>query len=232
MTNEQLASLIQQGGNDELIPILWSKVERLMYMKADRAYMTYTDRFKQCGVELWDIKQSCYIAFMQAVRGYDSTRECTFASYLSYPFKTMTAKLLGYRTSRKEPLNNCISLETSTSEKDDDMTLGDVIADENAVDVQQLLDTQSVGDIVRDEVAKLSPMRRLIVEMHYFENVPFKDIAEQFTISYQRVIQIRNEAFRTLRYSKMLFKLYAEINGEYHSRGFIQPDQYYLKYLR
>lgn len=50
MTNEQLAAFIKQGGNDELIPILWERIRKLMYMKSDKVYSALQNRFIRCGV--------------------------------------------------------------------------------------------------------------------------------------------------------------------------------------
>ena len=36
MTNEQLAVFIQQGDSDELIPVLWEKVRKLVYLKSEQ----------------------------------------------------------------------------------------------------------------------------------------------------------------------------------------------------
>ena len=47
MTNEQLAAFIKEGGNDELIPILWERVRKLMYMKSDKVYRAMQSRFVQ-----------------------------------------------------------------------------------------------------------------------------------------------------------------------------------------
>ena len=52
MTNEQLAELIGQGGNDELIPLLWEKVRRLVYMQCDRIYRRAPERFISHGIVL------------------------------------------------------------------------------------------------------------------------------------------------------------------------------------
>ena len=72
MTNEQLATFIHAGGNDELIPLLWNKVQRFVYYKARSVYTLNTTRCKRCGVELWDIQQAGYIAFIEALRGYSA----------------------------------------------------------------------------------------------------------------------------------------------------------------
>lgn len=93
MTNEQLASFIKQGGNDELIPILWERIRKLMYMKSDRVYSALQRRFVQCGVDVWNLKQSCYIAFLKAVEGYKPNGKNKFTSYLSYPFENVVREL-------------------------------------------------------------------------------------------------------------------------------------------
>ena len=38
MTNEALAELIQQGDNDELLPVLWEKTARLLYKMSAQKY--------------------------------------------------------------------------------------------------------------------------------------------------------------------------------------------------
>lgn len=66
MTNEQLAVLAQDPNNKELVPVLWDKVKNLLYMKANSAYRQYKSIFTQCGIELSDIRQSCYcIAYVR-----------------------------------------------------------------------------------------------------------------------------------------------------------------------
>lgn len=231
MSNEELAESIQHGGNDELIPILWGNVQTLMYMKADRAYNAYISRCKRCGVELWDIKQSCYIAFLQALKGYDKKKGYKFTAYLSFPFKTVLFELLNCRTCKKNPLDECESLQQIIGGEDDDLLLIDTIKDENAVDIENLLEMESDGEVVREEVAKLIPMQRQVIEMYYFDKVDFSQIAKQFGLSYSRILQIRNKAFRLLRKSEVLRQLFDDIGAEYHSKsGFLNPEMYYLKY--
>ena len=93
MTNEQLAAFIKQGDNDELIPILWERIRKIMYMKSDSVYSTLQGRFQQCGVDIWDLKQSCYMAFLKAIDGYKPDTGNKFTSNLSYPFKNTVNEL-------------------------------------------------------------------------------------------------------------------------------------------
>lgn len=120
MTNEKLAALAQDPDNKELIPLLWDKVKDLLYMKANRAYRQHSDMFARCGVELADIRQSCYIVFLDALKGYQPDGETKFTSYLNYPFQTMLKELTHTRTSRKEPLNDATSLDKPIQDKDGD----------------------------------------------------------------------------------------------------------------
>lgn len=70
MTNELLAEYIQQGGNDELIPILWEKVRKLLYSKSDSLYRLHKESCSCRGVEMWDIRQASYTAFLEAIKAY------------------------------------------------------------------------------------------------------------------------------------------------------------------
>lgn len=231
MTNEQLAARIKQGDNDNLIPVLWGNVQKLMYLKSDKAYEAYAECCKRHGVELWDIRQSSYMAFLQALKGYDSTKGYKFTAYLSYPFMNIIAELLGRRGSGKNNLlDECESFEKVIGGADDDLLLIDTIKDENAIDVQELLDIQSDGDLIRREVEKLLPLQRTVIKMHYFEGIPFSEIAEKHAVSYSYILQVRNQAFRMLRNSRDMCRLFHEMNFEHHSRGFIKPDEFYLKY--
>ena len=58
LTNEQLAELIQQG-NDELKPVLWERVKRLLYSFAGKYYYRYTEYCERFGVSEWDLRQLC-----------------------------------------------------------------------------------------------------------------------------------------------------------------------------
>lgn len=230
MTNEQLAILIKSGGKSELKPLLWERVRVLLHMKAERLYHTNSERCKRCGVDKSDLRQSCYLVYLQALDGYDSSKGYKFTAFLSYPFKTMAAEMLGYRTSKTDTLDICESFDKPIGGEDEDLTLLDMLKDENAVDVLELLDRQADCETVRQEVAKLMPKQKEIIEKHYFENVPFTDLAEKYGVSYNRILQIRNNGFRQLRTSKNIRKLYYESIYEIHYSRFLQPEEYYLKY--
>lgn len=77
---------------------------------------------KRCGVELWDIQQAGYFAFLEALKGYKPETGYKFITFIRLPFKNAVNDLLKRKTEKQinEPLNNCISLDTPTEDKDGD----------------------------------------------------------------------------------------------------------------
>lgn len=213
MTNEQLAAFIKQGGNDELIPILWERIRKIMYMKSDSVYSTLQGRFQQCGVDIWDLKQSCYMAFLKAIEGYKPDTGNKFTSYLSYPFKNTVNELIGMRTQKQknEPLNDCTSLDTPLKEDEPDSnTLVDMIADDNAVNAVELVELEDDYRVLHEAVDGLKYPQNRVINSYYFEDKSMKDIGAEMGISGQRISQILHKGLRCLRRSEPLKQLYRE----------------------
>lgn len=73
MSNEELAVLAQQD-NREAIEGLWEQVKRLLYQLARRFYRRYgLECCAQHGVTMADLEQECFLALLDAVRGFKST---------------------------------------------------------------------------------------------------------------------------------------------------------------
>lgn len=119
MTNEQLAIFVGQGGNDELIPLLWENVRKLLYMRADRYYRAYKDDCSAYGITSWDLRQAAYTAFLNAIPAYkrkseeQPDKEYKFTSFLKYPFKNAIRNLL-----TKDILNTSDSLNRTVTDSD------------------------------------------------------------------------------------------------------------------
>jgi len=221
MTNELLAEYIQQGDNNELIPILWEKVCKLLYMKSERFYKLHKATCERSGVELWDIKQASYTAFLEAVRAYKSGS--TFNSYLNYPFKNAVNELLGLRTPRtaNEQLNNSTSLNKEIESSDgDSCSMLDLIADDTSLDFIDNMETSAVGNTVHAVVDALPEPYKCVVTALFFEGATLLDIAERLKISGERVRQLKRKAFEMLRKNKILRELYNDMQRHEHSRSF------------
>ena len=137
MTNEELASLIQEG-NTALLPSLWEQVERFTAAKAKDYFSLHPLTCSASGVTLEDLQQEAYFALLDAVRYYDPEAGHTFLTYMRYPLQNAFNALCGRRTqkSKQAPLNHSKSLYTPIGEED--ITLADTLEDESAAeDFQQ-----------------------------------------------------------------------------------------------
>lgn len=185
MTNEMLAQFIQEGGNDELIPILWEKVRKLLYVKADRFYSLYKSACDGSGVDVWDIRQASYSAFLDAVKAYKAGGKIKFTSYLNYPFKNAVQKLLGIRGSRREPLNNCTSLDKPIEQSNGETcSMLDLVADDISLDFVEEAERNSEAETVRKFVDELSEPYRLARFKYSPEYYEIVRRAEERQLSY------------------------------------------------
>lgn len=239
MTNEQMAALIQSDREEfkDLLPILWKKVNRLLFKLARDFYSKHSASCTRRGVELSDIESSCYAVFLAALDAYKPDSSTLFISYFRYPFKTVTQELLGIRTEggRQEPLNNCDSLDRLIDPEDGEgATLGEFIPDPVSSsledDVLEGLNREQEALAVREAVAALPKQTRRVVELYFFENKSLSEIGEELHITAERARQIKYKALRSLRRNKQL----QIINYEYqhHKRGagvskFRYSPQYY-----
>lgn len=216
MTNEMLAQFIQEGGNDELIPILWEKVRKLLYVKADRFYSLYKSACDGSGVDVWDIRQASYSAFLDAVKAYKAGGKIKFTSYLNYPFKNAVQKLLGIRGSRREPLNNCTSLDKPIEQSNGETcSMLDLVADDTSLDFVEEAERNSEAETVRKFVDELSEPYRSVIKAKYFDGLTLGEIGEKFSVSRERIRQQQAHGLRILRRNPQLRKLYTEQECHY-----------------
>ena len=215
MTNEQLAALAHQPENEELVPLLWEKVKPVLWLKAKQAYNARQSVFQQCGVELWDIRQSCYMVFLSALKGYKPETGIKFNSYLSYPFRTLLAELTGTRSSKREPLNEAVSLEMPVKDQSEKgkVTLADTLPDERT-DIETAVLSQLEQDeesrLVHEAVDRLPERLREVIELYFFQGISLVEIARRRGCTLQNVSDQKNRALQKLRHSSALQELQQE----------------------
>lgn len=207
MTNEQLAEFIKQGDNDELLPLLWEKTHRLVYMHCSRLYSGNIERFKRHGIDEWDLKQSAYEGFLKAIEAYNPEKGYKFSTYLPYSIRNVVRGLIGVSGGKEtDLLNICDSLDCPIAE-DNETELIETIPDEAASVPFEDLERKSTGEAVRREVEKLPEKQRHIVKSLYFENRTLNEVGKDLGVSVERVRQIKQTAFKQLKRSKELQQL-------------------------
>lgn len=233
MTNEQLAELIQHGGNDELIPVLWKNVSRLLYQKSWRIYNHYESRCKQSGIELEDIYQECYSVLLSAIKAFNSESGLKFITFLEFPFKNMFFNIVGLRTRKNEPLNNYISLEKPLEQSDGGTcSLFDIISDEYSDEFVQQFENLSEAETIRAVVESLPESYKYVIKAYFFDNIKLIDISDVLGVSPERTRQIKYKALNILRTNKIIKNIHEENKLHQHwtniSRFIYSPDYYEL----
>jgi len=192
VTNEQLADYIKQGGSDELLPLLWERCRKLLYMRSDKYYSRFKSLCDNSGVTSLDIKQACYSAFLKAIEGYKPERDTPFISYLKYPFKNVIRELIG----GKNPLNDSISLNAPVGEEDETELL-DLLPD-NSNPYEQA-EQADINRVLHEAVNTLADNHRQVIQQRYYDNRTLKDIAEEKGVTPERIRQLESKALRELR---------------------------------
>lgn len=234
MTIEELAICIQDG-DESKVPELWDRVRGLYLAKSFSYYGSHRKLCNRCGVDLDDIQQQSFFAFLQTVEAFQPESGLNFTAFVNYPFQTEMQNLTGTRTAltRLDPLNNCASLDKEIETEDGSGdTLGDFVPDPAALDFVELLDAQSVGQMIRTEVRKLSAPLCDVITWIYFDGQTLGQIAQRLGVSPERVRQLRKRGELTLSKRRVLVDLWNEYHHTAQLRQLEQaarndrPDEY------
>lgn len=209
MTNEQLAQFIQQGGNDELLPLLWDKTRALIYKKCGEIWRCYYAKLELFGYSLDDVRQEGYNALIFAVKSYKSDKEYKLSSYLNYALKNVIRGLLSGSNDALNRLDTQ-SLEQPLGEGNDgeSILVGDIVPDERATAVYEDIERLDEYTALHKALDSLPPDLREIIREYYFEQLTFKQIGEQHGFSLDRAYQLHNKAIRELRKNRALIAIY------------------------
>lgn len=227
MTNEQLAELIGQGGNDELLSLLWEKMRKLYIQWSGKYYTAHKERCDLCGVSADDLRQEGYLSMLEAVKAYTSRTEehtdTAFTSFCQYPFKNHAAALIGVRTTRtrNEPLNRYrgdIDSPLDGIDGDSSETIGTTTPDPEAEQPFRDIEEADYCRLIRETVAealKDTPREIEVIERRYYNGESQMSIAADSGVSHARISQIEAKALRKLRNSPQM-KAFAEIGYYKH----------------
>lgn len=211
MTNEELAELIK-AGHGEYCAQLWEQTKKLYYMKVLRFYNRNDERCTRYGVEFEDLQQASYFAMLAAVEAYNSEKGFKFVSYIDYHLKNELNTLTGITRHKKNPLNNCNSLDKPVNDESEDTYL-DFIEDEESQKAYELIDKQITLDklryIVDEALQSLPPNYADVLILRYFKRLSLKEIAELKNVSLNVIREREKQAIRKLKVSHYIKELNA-----------------------
>lgn len=205
MTNEELASLIQEG-NTALLPSLWEQVERFTAAKARDYFNLHPLTCSASGVTLEDLQQEAYFALLDAVRYFEPEAGHTFLTYMRYPLQNAFNALCGRRTqrSRQAPLNHSKSLYTPIGEED--ITLADTLEDESAAEDFQQAEAaiyhKQLHNALEECLSTLPEIQEAAIRCRFYEGLTIAQTGEKIGLSRTQSRNREYEGLRALRTGK------------------------------
>lgn len=165
MSNEELAVMVKAGERDPLE--LWGRVRSLVVALAKKRVDAFGER---CGIDIDDLEQAGYIAFMYAVEAFDPAKGYKFTTYLTLPLRTEFNRYTGRLTSKRDPLNGgCASLDVAVG--DEGITpLIDLLEDPTAEQpFDTVIEQAGLHEAIEATLQKISPGNAAIIRAKYFE---------------------------------------------------------------
>lgn len=211
MNNEELASAIKAGCK-ELVPVLWGQVQRFLYLKAKDWYSYMPEMCCRAGVELEDLEQETYFAFLDGLQYWDAEKGYTFLTFTMYPMRNRFNALCGRRTSaqRAIPLNNYKSLYTPVGEEEDLYlldTIRDAAAEEDFLNAEAAICNKQLHDDLEICLATLPELTQEVVKSRYYRVLTFKEVAAEMNISYRLAVYKEREGLCALGRGKNALRL-------------------------
>lgn len=199
---------------ERYLPLARSAAARLFRVRADSS------------IPFADYLQYARLGLVEAIDGYDPTREASFETYSSYRIRGAMLNGLGretelvaqrsfWRTHLAERLGSLKPAPYSTAEKElaelARMTVGLAIgflldADDTEVEDETpranpyaIAELSQLREIVRASVLRLPPREQQLIRRHYFEHREFREIAREMTVTPGRVSQLHSQALERIR---------------------------------
>ncbi len=205
-TNEQLTEQIQAGA-DGLMGKLWEQLQGFFIKQSGNFYRRHEIACRYAGVEPEDLLQSCFIALYRAVQDYDPGSGYKLTTYLHRHMRNAFAEVCGYRTSKRDPLQLCESLDLPASEEDE-TTRGEKIPDPAGEETYRQIEEESRRKALRRDLDRcldsLPEKHKRAIQARYWENKTYQKIGEEMgvNLSYPRALEF--DGIRALRRGKSL----------------------------
>ena len=217
MTNEELLQQIRNGeGDNRTLATLWEQTAHLFYMHSDGLYRRHKGRADSCGVERDDCRQVCWFAFLDALKAYNAKpdTELKFSTFIKYHVRRRVYELLGYRTSKREPLNGAVSLDAPLpGSKDENITVGDTVADPSTEVPYEEIDCSDTATEVLKRVSALPPKQAAAVLGRFWQDKTLTEVGAELGLTSKQIHNQYRAAIGKLRRDKRL----QEIRDDYYA---------------
>lgn len=184
------------------MPELWASVKPFVARQARRRVRASQAGGAPCSVEVEDLIQEGFIAFLRAAETYQRGGRMTFLGWLDLHLKTAFNEALGVRRVRdyREPLQWAVSLSQPIGEPGGD-TLADVLPwfDTGLEEAEREIWGEQLHAAMVDALAELPADWRRILDLRYWQGQRTKQIAAEEGISHQAIADKTARALKRLR---------------------------------
>lgn len=208
MTNEEMAVEIKAGrmGYGEL----WTGVQRFVRQQAFIFFNHCEGRCLHCGVELEDLMQCGFLALHDAVEAFNPTQGYKLLAWMKYPLKRRFNEACNLLTTRRDPLNDCTSLDNPLDDETDD-TVIDTVPDECAAEAfdgaENRLFNDQLHNALKISMHDLSERKAEVLRRRYWNRDKLEAIAADMGVSRETVRTDENNALRRIRRGKYIHML-------------------------
>lgn len=207
-----------QSGEQELMEQLWEQVRRLVYRYASGYLNAWIG--KNVHFTLDDLVQSGYLGVVSAVQYYDPDEGLLFATYLKWTLTNEFRVVAGIRTSKRDPLDECSSLDapinSSESESDDLYRLTpDRAAAKSIAHVEHSLYREQLRAALDDVLYELPERTRNIIKRTYYARTTFTEQAILNGVSKGTISLLVEDAFAKIRRNREHMQKLASFLPEY-----------------
>ncbi len=217
MSNEEMAIMIKEG-QKELITALWENVRKFAYMYCNRFYDSNTELCKAADVELEDLKQESFFAFLKAVESYEPEKGYKLLTYMTYHLRNVFKELTGIRKNKCEGLNSSYSLHTPIN---DDIELIETIADnsEDIAEVERRLYNETLRTDLDNALELLPHTQSCILKEVYYKGLTVAETAGKLNITESKARGAKETGLRELRRNKTIRQYRDDVISRYAYRG-------------
>ncbi len=216
-TNEEIVALIQAGRSDLFLE-LWQRVKR--YVRKRALFRLNYRGFDGCpgcgGVELDDLMQAGFIAMTGAVKTF-SPGESSFISWLTYYLKIAFNEGQGISTSKRDPLDMCISLDRPESDESDDTIIESIPGAEVWEDTDRKIYLDELHAALEKALSEIPEKQAEILRRIVYQNQTLREAGEAIGVTTSRAGVIKKDGIRSLKNNRGLRQfLREELNYYYH----------------
>ena len=183
---------------------LWEQNRGLCYRIA-RRYMWYIEN--DPAIDIDDLAQQAFFGLVTAAESFDGTRGKTWAGWAAWHVAKELRDALGLANARNPYRHRVARLNAPIDGEDDDLTLEETIADENAPSPDECALQRDIRYILALAVSELEPLRRECVQMRFCKRMTERAIGEKLGLSVSQVRSAWGKGLRDLRMKRPIMAL-------------------------